>query len=225
MSSVKTKAILSRSNVGLLTYLVENIPFSHKYYIEGGVKSIIKTSSGFSIIDMYHLKENKNHLITNKVVNNFTDYADFIQYYMDVDDILVMSFIDFLNSFTGDIVSSVSYIENNIVSDLKEADIVLSTIHKAKGKEWDYVKILGSNTEENFPHTLPKYKSEIKRYKDNSIFRQFIEYLSQDSDPLLSEEEVARIKDNWLEEINLYYVGATRAKKILEHNVFWMKGL
>jgi len=225
MSNVKTKAILSRSNVGLLTYLIENIPFSHKYYIEGGVNSIYKTSSGFSIIDMYHLKENKNHLITNTVVNSFADYTDFIQYYVDVDDILVISLIDFLNSFTGDIVSSISYIENNIVSDLREADIVLSTIHKAKGKEWDYVKILGNTIEENFPHTLPKYKSEITRYKDNSIFRQFIEYISQDSDPLLSEEEIARIRANWLEEINLYYVGVTRAKKILEHNVFWMRGL
>lgn len=79
--------------------------------------------------------------------------------------------------------------------------IVISTIHQAKGLEWDVVHIAGCNED-----ILPHYRSIMgENVVDDSIERES----EDESDIMIGTNPIE-------EERRLFYVAVTRAKKILK---------
>jgi len=81
-----------------------------------------------------------------------------------------------------------------------DEDIVLTTIHGSKGLEWDYVYI-PETTESQFPH----YWSLCQHCKTSNSGKQY-QYHCQFTFP-------SHLRKNFEEELSLFYVGITRAKK------------
>ncbi len=80
--------------------------------------------------------------------------------------------------------------------DLVDTNVVVSTIHGAKGLEWDYVYFPSFND-----YVIPNYQSLCKFCSCTHIGDYCHPYISNDN------------KKEYLEELSVFYVGVTRAKK------------
>lgn len=198
---VKTKAVISRSNLSILKMLINNKNSFVNPYIEGGLDSITCTNSGVKFLDIYYLMNNRKEEIQNHHLKTFKTIKDYVAYCEDVDDNSVPGVVDFLENLKNPFPIELDNLTNRCVKNSQESDYTFSTIHKAKGKEWDEVEILESNYEPNFPVALPSTSKDGKN---------------------LTEEELNLLKKRYVEELNIYYVGVTRARVKLHHNISWL---
>jgi DNA helicase-2/ATP-dependent DNA helicase PcrA len=79
--------------------------------------------------------------------------------------------------------------------------VIISTIHQAKGLEWDVIHIAGCNED-----ILPHYRSIIE---ENTVADPVERENKDESEIMVSNNPIE-------EERRLFYVAVTRAKKLLE---------
>lgn len=199
---IKTKAVISRSNLSLLLELYYNKDTYKKPYIEGGIDTLTQTNSGIKFIDIYYFLKNKKNMVKNQFLLNFSNSTDLCNYFQDIDDSAVVQIVDFLKDLKVDFKDILEYLENCAVTNVNDADYVFSTIHKAKGNEWDEVSIIGSHIDSNFPYSVPLINKSNNRY--------------------YTQDELSYLKTKYNEELNIYYVAVTRAKVKLNHNLSWI---
>jgi len=114
--------------------------------------------------------------------------------------------------------------------DKHKGEVVVSTIHKAKGLEWDKVYLLSVN-DYDFPSALPQdsFISEAWFARDHlnleaEVLAQ-LKALCENPDVFIYDEGEATLKarrDYAAERLRLLYVGITRARKAL--TVTWNTG-
>lgn len=239
--NITNTAILSRNNINLLYTIMATYEDYSSIYIEGGLASL--TKNRFDLVDIYYLYINKKDKIKNYHVLNFNSFVDMLEYYDELDELFVrysQYLFDKLEKEEIDFIPTLENIKLKVTSNQEDADIIFSTIHKAKGKEWDHVKIISSSySDEGFPHTLPtktknrRVQKQIKKYMkmiEGDIFhglnpKLILEELDNLNKKLYREftpKELEKIKIEWCEELNLYYVAITRAKKKISHDIEWL---
>lgn len=199
---IKTKAIISRSNLALLKEIYFNKEKYKKPYIEGGLDSLIVTNSGISYIDLYYFIKKDMNNVNNSYLKNFKSVEELLKYYEEIDDTSIPQAVELLQELKFDFLSIVDYIKDINVPNANDCDYTFSTIHKAKGKEWDEVSILVHNYDPYFPNGIPSQDKSL-RY--------------------LTDDEKNYLKNKYNEELNIYYVGVTRAKVRLIHAIDWIK--
>ena len=206
---IKTKAIISRSNSALLDRLITNRDNTISPYIEGGLESLTKLQSGLDILDLYYLYIKEKDKIQSYFVKKFKNFEELEEYYQDLDDLNIGSIKSFFDKYLHRLEKELERIQNILVQDKNKSDWIYSTIHKAKGNEYDYVKILSPTIfEEGFPHHVsdldflpkmtlliksnpsPKYKSstsedkiiELKEYEklSSNLITSITEYMGRD---------------------------------------------
>src|SRR5690606_41151546 len=77
--TVKSKAIIARTNVGLLTSAIEYVEKKQKassIYFEGSLNSYTYASDGASLYDVLNLYEDKSHLIRNSLIKRMNNLDD-----------------------------------------------------------------------------------------------------------------------------------------------------
>lgn len=202
-NDIRTRAILSRSNLTILDYL-----FTHKEiqkpYVEKGLDSLLNSqTSGLNILDLFYLKKGQKNNIKNYFLKTFDTIEEVKEYYESIDDISINGALKFIEKYS-DLTERILDLKNKEITNSDNADFVFSTIHKSKGKEWDWVKLLDQDFDDCFPYNLPVAKKKNGK------------------EEILTEEEKERIRKKYLEELNLWYVAVTRARKILVHNIEWI---
>jgi ATP-dependent exoDNAse (exonuclease V) beta subunit len=145
-------------------------------------------------------------------LNALEDEVAYIQFFLD-------TVFDFCNSDTVDVQSFLEYWDEHqssfsIQSDTKQEAIQILTLHKAKGLEFDCVLLPYCHWELN-----PKSRSVFWCASDDEAFGQLPAYPVNFTKSLVHShfkgayiEEVAR---SYIDNLNLLYVGFTRAKKVL----------
>jgi F-box protein 18 (helicase) len=212
-TKIETRAIISRNNVALLRKLIFRKDLYKNVWIEGGLDSLLSTNSGVSIFDIYYLKYHKLDKIKNFFIKKFSNVEELQKFYMDLDDPSINSFVTFLNEIGETLEQKIEDLKTRISDSKMYSDWTFSTIHKAKGNEWDEVEILTpSNFEDGFPIKVPDYK--VKTGKGGKV--SSVEY---------SEEEKEKIRKQWIEELNIYYVAITRSKVKLIHDIPWLSDI
>lgn len=191
------KAYISRSNSKLLDLIMSIYKGIESVYIEGGLDSLfVSPSSGIHIFDILNLYIDKKEAIKNGFVKAFDDFQEFEDYAKDMDERNILDFIKIVKRYKKSLFYLSADIQPKLVEKASEADAVFSTIHKAKGLEYDHVEILSDY--EEFPPPLL--------------------YRAKDGRPYTPKEMEAQIKQI-IEEINIMYVGVTRAKKTVYHTI------
>ncbi|MCB0801940.1 MAG: ATP-binding domain-containing protein, partial [Flavobacteriales bacterium] len=184
----KVKAILARTNLGLLLKAIEYVTEKKKIkhiYFEGNINSYTYADEGASLYDILNLYNGKNRLIRDKLIKEMRDLDELEDYIKKTEDVQLGLMIEIVREYGNEIPSIIKkikakHVENN---EKEKAEIIFSTVHRCKGMEYDAIQIV-----------------------NDFITEEKIEKLKTDA----KSEEISVSKI--IEEINLLYVAITRTK-------------
>jgi F-box protein 18 (helicase) len=185
---IKTKAVLARTNLGLLLKAIEYVTEKKKVkqiYFEGNINSYTYADEGASLYDVLNLYNEKYHLINDKLIKSMKDLDELEDYIEKTEDVQLGMMVEIVREYGNkipDIIKSIK--EKHVDNDDKEkAEMIFSTVHRCKGMEYDAIQIVND------------FISEEKLVK------------------LKEDKNAALINASKLnEEINLLYVAVTRTK-------------
>jgi len=181
----KTKAVLARTNLGLLLKAIEYVTEKKKVkqiYFEGNINSYTYAEEGASLYDVLNLFNGKHFLIKDKLIRTMKDMVDLEDYIKKTEDVQLGMMVEIVNEYGNKIPEIIKAIKaKHVENDEKEkAEIIFSTVHRSKGMEYDTVQLVND------------FITEDKLIENKS------------------EDESVLSKLN--EEINLLYVAVTRTK-------------
>lgn len=186
--NTKVKAVLARTNLGLLLKAIEYVTEKKKIkhiYFEGNINSYTYADEGASLYDVLNLYNGKRRLIKDKLIREMRTLEELEDYIKKTEDTQLGMMVEIVKEYGNEIPGIIKKIkEKHIANDEKEkAELIFSTVHRCKGMEYDGV------------HLVNDYITEEKLEK----------YIAAPE-----KNEIALSKLN--EEINLLYVAITRAR-------------
>jgi len=185
---VKTKAVLARTNLGLLLKAIEYVTEKKKVkhiYFEGNINSYTYADEGASLYDVLNLYYAHHQLIKDKLIKAMKDLDELEDYIEKTEDVQLAMMVEIVREYGNkipDIIKSLK--EKHVENDEKEkAEMIFSTVHRCKGMEYDSIQLV-----------------------NDFISEEKLEKLKEDK----KAAEINATKLN--EEINLLYVAVTRTK-------------
>lgn len=179
----RTKAVLARTNLGLLLKAIEYVTEKKKIkriYFEGNINSYTYADEGASLYDVLNLYNGKHHLIKDKLIKAMKNMEEMEDYIDKTEDVQLGMMTEIVREYGNKIPRIIKAIKDKHVdNDEKEkAEMIFSTVHRSKGMEYDAIQLVNDFITEK---KLEKLKKEINSSKLN-------------------------------EEINLLYVAITRTR-------------
>lgn len=189
--SIHSKATIARTNLGLLLSAISFIRQNENarlIYFEGNINSYTYADEGASLYDVLYLFNGNRSFIRDKLIASMRSVKELEEYISKTEDRQLSMMVDIVREYGNEIPSLIKKLKTmHVGNDEKDkAEMIFSTVHRAKGMEYDEVTLADDFITE----------SEIKRAAAIG-----------DLDPL------ALSKCN--EEINLLYVAVTRARRRL----------
>ncbi|HEY5371226.1 MAG TPA: UvrD-helicase domain-containing protein [Hanamia sp.] len=187
----KTKAILARTNLGLLLKAIEYVTDRKnvkQIYFEGNINSYTYADDGASLYDVLNLYNGYRPRIKDKLIQSMKNMYELEDYVKKTEDVQLGMMLEIVKEYGNRIPGIIKSIKDkHVPNDEKEkVEMVFSTVHRCKGMEYDSVQLVNDFVTEE---KLKKLKEETK------------------------EGELNAAKLN--EEINLLYVATTRAKNTI----------
>jgi F-box protein, helicase, 18 len=187
---IKTKAVLARTNLGLLLKAIEYITEKadiKNIYFEGNINSYTYADEGASLYDVLSLYNVSYHRIKDKLIKGMKDMDELEDYIEKTEDVQLGMMVEIVKQYGNKIPGLIKQIkEKHIANDEKEkAEIIFSTVHRCKGMEYDAIHLVNDFiTEEKLISGTGSNKKES------------------------TENDTAKLT----EEINLLYVAVTRTR-------------
>lgn len=183
---LKTKAVIARTNLGLLLKAIEYVTEKKKVkqiYFEGNINSYTYADEGASLYDILNLYNGKHHLIRDALIKAMEDLDDLEDYVKKTEDMQLDMMIEIVKEYGNKIPDIIKAIkEKHVKNDDKgKAEMIFSTVHRCKGMEYDTIQIVNDFLTEEKLKKLKEDKEELNTDKLN-------------------------------EEINLLYVAVTRTR-------------
>lgn len=196
-------ACLCRTNSYIFSEVIDAIEKNNKkaLYFEGGYQGY----KFQNIKDAYYFY--LGHETRNPLFSKFKNYSQMLEYVENNEDLELKSIIKMIDNYGSRIPYLVDSIKYNTINDKNKADVIFSTIHKAKGQTFK----------------IPVLISEDHFDIDNFFTRRFID-----------EDKELNINDIY-EEMAILYVAITRCageiqlsdnlkKYLLSRYEFYKKG-
>lgn len=187
---IQSKAIIARSNVGLLAkaieYVIERKSIKHIYF-EGNINSYTYAEDGASLYDILNLKTGQKHLIRDQLIKGMRNVNELKDYIKKTDEKQLGMMLDIVQEYGAKIPTILKKIKAMHVGDneKEKAEIIFSTVHRSKGMEYDAVQLV-----------------------DDFITKEKIIEIAKD---IQGERAITQL----MEEINILYVALTRTKRVL----------
>jgi len=128
-------AIIARTNACLFLKAVQAIEKNKKIHFITGFNKY----NFYKILDIEHLYYSKNNKIRDIHIKEYETYQNFIQVAESTQDKEMLFLRKIVDKYHGKIEALFQKIKQNSVDDPNNADIVLTTAHKAKGLEFENV--------------------------------------------------------------------------------------
>ena len=186
----KTKAVLARTNLGLLLKAIEYVTEKKKVkhiYFEGNINSYTYADEGASLYDVLNLYNGSHYKIKDAMIKSMKDIAELQEYIDKTEDVQLGMMVEIVKEYGNEIPGIIKAIKaKHIPNDEKEkAEMIFSTVHRCKGMEYDSVQIVN-------------------------------DFISEGKLEKLTDKNKERLnKDKLNEEINLLYVAVTRTRNSL----------
>lgn len=185
---IKTKAVLARTNLGLLLKAIEYVTEKKEIgniYFEGNINSYTYADEGASLYDVLNLYNRRYHLVKDKLIGAMKSLEELEDYIKKTEDAQLAMMVEIVREYGNkipDIIKAIKekHIENN---DKEKAEMIFSTVHRCKGMEYDAIQLV-----------------------NDFITEEKLEQLKADA----TAGSLSAAKLN--EEINLLYVAVTRTK-------------
>jgi hypothetical protein len=126
-----TRAVLSRTNATVIVEVLDASRAGRRPYIVGGTTELSRL-----LRDVYELKQGKP--AASPEFFGFADWGEAVDFGESEEGESVAAFVDLVQAHgEGKLWGAVK----SVASEERNADIILSTAHKAKGREWDSVRL------------------------------------------------------------------------------------
>lgn len=191
--TIQSKAVLARSNLALLKRamaLVRDLKDLSGIYFEGNLASYTY-AQGTSLFDVLYLYLEQPDKVKNPLFQSFPDFEALEQYAKETDDQELSMLIDIVYEYEGELFHLMRLLREKHVADQDKgkADMIFSTVHRAKGMEYDEVSL------------------------ESDFIRE--EQIAKELEKAREGKKVLFDSESLLEEINLLYVAVTRTKSRL----------
>lgn len=156
-----------------------------RLYFEGNINSYTYADDGASLYDVLNLYNGQHDCIRDKLIASMSSMEDLEEYIEKTEDPQLGMLVEVVKEYAADIPRLMAELKRKHVSDEEKAsaEMIFSTVHRAKGMEYDAVYLV-----------------------DDFLSEARLEKLKEDKD------ELRRMSSKWNEEINLLYVAVSRAK-------------
>lgn len=127
---------MCRTNLSIFTKAIDAINQRKKVHIVGGVDEIAGMIEG-----AFHLKNGQAWKCKAPELSEFNSWEEMKQYAEESEDIDINRLIKFVETHQEKTPDKVRSLKQTINVDEAEADVIFSTVHKAKGREWPVVRL------------------------------------------------------------------------------------
>lgn len=127
---------ISRTNAKLIEECVEKIENGYKCCFAGDMREIINL-----IRSVFFLRKNKSVWVTDQRIKKFLNWDQFVKAARDQEEQELLMPINFVIKHGGSTLNKLKLVEREARHREHEADIIFTTAHKAKGREWNNVRI------------------------------------------------------------------------------------
>lgn len=190
----RVKATIARTNLGLLLnaidFITDNSKVKHIYF-EGNISSYTYADDGTSLYDVLSLYNGNRDRIRDQLVSSMKDLEELEEYVEQTEDHQLATMIEIVREYGNEVHSIIKSLKELHTGDedRAKAEMIFSTVHRAKGMEYDIVYLVND--------FLPETKlKDLKEKHKNDKTVAF--------DPVRLNEE-----------INLLYVAITRTRNVL----------
>jgi len=189
-----SQATIGRTSLGLLLKAIDYITDTRNVkgiYFEGNFNSYTYAEDGASLYDVLNLFNHNHAMIKDKLIKSMKDVDELEEYVEKTEDVQLAMMMHLVREYKNEIFDIIKRLKELHVrdEDRSKAEMIFSTVHKAKGMEYDIV------------HLAPDFITEekIQRLTGNK-----------------RDNETQPLDHRSLnEEINLLYVAITRTKNKL----------
>lgn len=183
----KTKATLARTNLGLLLAAVDysSDPRNpRKIYFEGNINSYTYADDGASLYDVLNLQLDQRDRIRDPLVSSMHSLGDLEDYVEKTEDQQMGMMVELVKEYGNQLPAIIRELKDMHIGDedRDKAAMIFSTVHRAKGMEYDEVFLASDFVNEK----------KLDRW--------------------LADKENVADKNKLNEEINLLYVAVTRTR-------------
>ena len=142
-----TKATIARTNLGLLLKAIEYITDNRKVrhiYFEGNINSYTYADDGASLYDVLNLYNNKPDKIRDKLIQSMKDPDELEEYIEKTEDVQLSMMAEIVKEYGDEIYGIIKSLKDLHVQDedKTKAEMIFSTVHRAKGMEYDEVYLV-----------------------------------------------------------------------------------
>ena len=142
-----TKATIARTNLGLLLRAIEYITDNRKVrhiYFEGNINSYTYADDGASLYDVLNLYNNKPDKIRDKLIQSMKDPDELEEYIEKTEDVQLSMMAEIVKEYGDEIYGIIKTLKDLHVpdEDKAKAEMIFSTVHRAKGMEYDVVYLV-----------------------------------------------------------------------------------
>ncbi len=189
--ALKTKAILARTNLGLLLQAIEQVTDRRgpqRIYFEGNIHSYTYADEGTSLYDVLNLQTGKRHLIKDKLIQAMRSIDELETYIEKTEDMQLGMLVEIVEEYGTEIPALLEILKQKHVDPTEKgtAELIFSTVHRCKGLEYDAVQLVNDFVTEK----------ELLKWQE--------------------AKKETLTADQLNEEINLLYVAITRTKNRIE---------
>lgn len=185
-----TKATIGRTNLGLLlnaiNYITDNRKVKHIYF-EGNIHSYTYADEGASLYDVLSLYNGSRDRIRDKLIGSMNTMNELEEYIESTEDAQLGMMMEIVNEYGNEIPRILKNLKDLHTGDEDrlKAEMIFSTVHRAKGMEYDTV------------HLVNDFISEQK-----------LDRVIKEAEAEKQTPDKAKLN----EEINLLYVAVTRTR-------------
>ena len=185
-----SKATIGRTNLGLLlnaiNYITDNRKVKHIYF-EGNIHSYTYADEGASLYDVLSLYNGSRDRIRDKLISSMNSMDELEEYIESTEDAQLGMMMEIVNEYGNEIPRILKNLKDLHTGDeeREKAEMIFSTVHRAKGMEYDTVHLV-----------------------NDFITEQKLDRIMREAGAEKQPVDKARLN----EEINLLYVAVTRAR-------------
>lgn len=141
-SGTNTRAVIARGNLALLDQAIGAVA-EHKakqIHFEGNLNTYTYMAEGASLYDVLYLFLGNTSKIRNEFIRSFSDFEMFAEYAEQAGDQEMSLVCKIVDKYRRDLFDYLRRLQGMQV-ERAEADIIFSTVHKAKGQEYQHVTL------------------------------------------------------------------------------------